>query len=194
MESHGGYLARLDEVDPSAIVRLARRALAWDGVESLADVSLLISVIPSRRVVRVAFDATFTYGRRGAHWYEHHQAFARLASREMGTVVHAYVFDVDEMELVQSYGGGTAVGGERLLVEEFEIPDDALIDDDDDFERLKDAWPLGRLARIYGITRDELVRMPKYATSVLIDLDAPSADDLERLGDLLAPIQRAVGT
>lgn len=194
MESHGGYLARLDEIDPSGIVRLARRALDWDGVESLSDVSLLISVIPSRRVIRVAFDATFTYGRRGARWYEHHQAFARLASREMGTVVHAYVFDVDEMELVQSYGDGAAVGGEKLEVADFEVPDDVLLEDDDDFERLKDAWPLGRLARIYGITRDELVRMPKFATSVLIDLDAPSGDDLERLGELLVPPQRAVGT
>lgn len=194
MESHGGYLCRLDGLDAFELVRLARRAIALDDAGDISDISLLVSVIPNRKVVRLAYDSVFTYGRRGARWYERHHALARLASRTLGTVVHAYVYDAGVMELVTSYGNGSLVGGERLDVDEFELPDNEELEDDISFERLKEKWPLGHLARVYGVARDELVRMPKYATSVLLDLQYPSQKDMDSLESLLTTRQRAVGT
>ncbi len=189
LESHGGYLCRLESLDPRLLLNLARRALALDGVDELSDLSLLVSAFPRSRIVRLSFDAPFTYGRRGARWYETHHALARLASRELGTVVHAYVFDADVMEQATSYGNGTRVGGERLYVEDFELPDDEELEDDDAFERLKDKWPLGHLARVYGVSRGELVRMPRQAQGALLDLRSPDPEDLARLKRLL-PVQR----
>lgn len=192
MESHGGYLLRIDGLDAASLVLLARRALPLDSVADPSDVSLLISAIPHRKVVRLAYDAAFTYGRRGARWYQGHHALARLASRELGTVVHAYVFDADEMEQVTSYGNGSRVGGETLYIEDADVPDEADLDDEASWERMKEKWPLGHLSRVYGVTRDELVRMPRYATSVLLDLDAPSADDIAAIEALLPSGQRAI--
>jgi hypothetical protein len=185
LESHGGYLCRLETLDAGALCRMARRALPLDGVVDRGEVSLLISALRQRKVVRLAFDASFTYGRRGARWYERHHALARLASRELGTPMHAYVLDVDELEQVQSYGNGQPVGGERLLVADAELPDEDHDFDDDAFEKMKQRWPLGHLARVYGVTRDELVRLPRSARSVLIDLDAPRPGDLEAAESLL---------
>jgi hypothetical protein len=189
LESHGGYLCRLESLDPALLVKLARRALPLDGIEDVSEASLLVSAIPRRKIVRLAFDAVFTYGRRGARWYETHHALASLASRELGTVVHAYVFDVDEMEQAISYGNGTRVGGEQLFVEDFEPPDDEELDDDHAFEKLKDRWPLGHLAHVYGVSRDELIRMPRQAQGALLDLRNPNPEDLARLEQLL-PVQR----
>lgn len=178
MESHGGYLLRIDSLDASALVRMARRALAIDAAAVEAgEVSLLVSVIPQKKVVRLGFDAPFTYGRRGARWYQEHHALARIASRELGTVVHAYVYDTDEMEQVLSYGNGSRVGGETLYIEDAEYPDDEELDDVA-WERFKEKWPLGHLATVYGVRREDLVRMPKFATSALLNLDAPSEDDV----------------
>ncbi len=187
MESHGGYLCRLDSLDARTLVRLARRALPQDGVTDRGEVSLLISALPHRKVVRLAYDAPFTYGRRGARWYEGHHALARLVSRELGAPVHAYVLDVDDLEQVQSYGNGQQVGGERLRLEDAELPEDVDPEtlDDQTFEAMKESWPLGHLARVYGVSREELVRMPRHARGVLIDLDAPQASDLEAAERLL---------
>lgn len=195
MESHGGYLCRLESVDASQLVRLARRALVLDGIPNPSDASLLVSVIPERKVLRLGYDSPFTYGRRGALWYENHHQLARIASRELGTVVHAYVYDADEMEFVSSYGNGARVGGERLYVEDVELPDNDDELDDDGFEKLKVNWPLGHLAKVYGVSRDELVRMPLYATSVLLDLASPGPKDIEALEALIltAPRRARVG-
>lgn len=194
MESHGGYLCRLDSLDARTLVRLARRALPLEGITDRGEVSLLVSALPHRKVVRLAYDAAFTYGRRGARWYEGHHALARLISRELGTPVHAYVLDVDDLEQVTSYGNGQQVGGERLRLEDAELPDDVDLDTLDDlaFEALKEAWPLGHLARVYGVTREELVRMPRHARGVLIDLDAPQPFDLQSAEQLLPWSQSGV--
>ncbi len=190
MESHGGYLCRLDSIDARAIVRMARRALPMDGVTDRGEVSLLISALPERKVVRFAYDAAFTYGRRGARWYEHHHALARLLSRELGAPVHAYVLDSDDLEAVQSYGNGHPVGGERLSVVDAELPEGLDELDDAAFERMKEKWPLGHLARVYGVSRRDLVRMPRAARGVLVDLDSPRTADLDA-ADGLIPVQAA---
>jgi hypothetical protein len=182
VESHGGYFCRLRAIDAPLLVRLARRALSLDSRVPLDDVALSVSFLPDRFLIRLAYDAPFTYGRRGARWYEENHGLARLASRELGTVVHAYVYDAEELEQVTTYGNGARVGGEKLDLREWEpdgeVPDDAA------FEREKERWPLGRLARIYGITRHELVRVARHARSVLLDLDSPDGEDLDALDAL----------
>jgi hypothetical protein len=190
LESHGGYLFRANSLEASVLVELARRALRIDDVPASEEVSLLVGVLPHRKLVRVAFDAPFTYGRRGALWYDAHHALARLVSRELDSVVQAYVYDADEMEHVVSYARGSRVGGERLLVEDFEFPDEDDEEiDDEAFEKLKEKWPLGHLARVFGLSRDDLVRMPRLAQGVLLDLENPDPVEIQRLR-LLFPKQR----
>jgi hypothetical protein len=192
LESHGGYLCRVEALDAPHVVTLARRALCLDGIDDPAEVSLLISALPHRKIVRLAYDAPFTYGRRGAHWYERNHSLARLLSRELGAVVHAYVFDPEEMEQVVSYGQGIRVGGERLYLEDVELTEEEA-EDDLAFERLKERWPLGHLAHVYGVGREELLRMPRCAEGALLDLTCPSEEDVARLALLLPRPRHAVG-
>ncbi|MGQ0507438.1 MAG: hypothetical protein ACT4TC_19200 [Myxococcaceae bacterium] len=169
VEPHGGYLCRLEEFDAGDLVQLAREALPADG-EGFDDCSLCISVLPNRKVARLAYDAPFTYGRRGARWYETHHTLPKVLSKLYNVTVHAYVFDPDELEQVTTYGGGQKVGGERMRYA------DALTQDDDDdldevsFERMKSKWPLGHLAKVYGVAREEIIRLPR-TTSLLLSLD-----------------------
>jgi hypothetical protein len=179
VESHGGYLFRADELDPELLMRLARRALALDG-HGFEDVSLVVGVLASQRIVRLAFDAPFTYGRRGARWYCTHHSLARLVSRELRTTVHVYVHDDGELEQVITFGDGQEVGGESLDLREWEPPDDEDLEEVD-LEKHQDAWPIGRLGRVYGVSREALLRMARYARSALLHLDAPVADELEAL-------------
>jgi hypothetical protein len=172
MEAHGGYLCRLEDFDSKTLVRAARRALVQEGLGKDPDAALSLTVMADRKVVRLAFDAPFTYGRGGAHWYEKHHALARILSRELSTTVHAYVLDPDEMELVASYGGGRKVGGERLFYEDFD-PGDIDIDNEDKFERIKLRWPLGHLAHVFGLSRKDLLAMPR-AKSALLNIDGSS--------------------
>ncbi len=183
MEAHGGYLCRLEEFDAADLVRNAREALLLDG-ESAADCALLVTVIPMRKVVRLAYDAVFTYGRRGAGWYEEHHALPKLLSSRYNVTVHAYVFDPEEYELVTTYGAGGRVGGERMQYADAPLPDDEDTELDElSFERLKAKWPIGHLGKVYGVTREELLRMPR-STSLLLTLDGGTPEN--SLSELLA--------
>ncbi len=167
VESHGGYLCQYEDVDVQWLQRLARQAIEADG--TLADdCGLMVSILPGGKVVRFAFDGAHTYGRNGARWYLNHHAFARRLSEHLGVVIHAYVFDPDELEQVVSYGKGRKVGGECLKYEDAELPDE---DDDSDtsFEKLKSKWPMGHLARVLGVEREALLKLPRQTTA-LIDL------------------------
>ena len=166
VEAHGGYLGRYEDVDVSWLQRLGREALASEGVEA-DDCGLLVTVIPGHRVVRFAFDGPHTYGRQGARWYLNHHALARRLSEHLNQTVSAYCFDPEELEQVVSYGNGRRVGGELLKYEDVELADDE--DDDFSFERLKQKWPMGHLARVLGVERDTLIRLPRQC-SALIDL------------------------
>jgi hypothetical protein len=189
MEAHGGYLCRLDDFDSEKLVAAARQALVADGLGDDADAALSLTVMTDRKVIRMAFDAPFTYGRTGAHWYEKHHALARVLSQVLDVAVHAYVLDPDEMEQVTSYAAGQRVGGERLFYEDFD-PGDEDMDDEFEFEKLKHRWPLGRLAHIFGMSRQELLAMPR-AKSALLNLDGTSPK--VALADLAAERVRAVG-
>ncbi len=170
VEAHGGYVCRFEDVDVAWLQQLARQALYEDRIEG-TDAGLLVSVLPGAKVVRFAYDAGHTYGRKGARWYLQHHAFARKLSEHLRETVHAYVFDPDELEQVVSYGNGHQVGGEVLRYEDAELPDD---DDETSFEKAKAKWPLGHLGRVLGVQREELIRIARQTTA-LIDLGRPSA-------------------
>jgi len=174
-EAHGGYLCRLETLEGGDLPRLARESLEADG-QPAEGAGLLVSVL--KKVVRFAYDAPHTYGRRGAQWYGKHHALAARLSTAFGVTVHAYVFDPDELEQVVSYGDGHRVGGETLRYEEAEIEDEAL--SEAAFDKLREGWPMGRLGRLLGLGRVELLRLP-YARSVLIPLDLEETPALERL-------------
>jgi hypothetical protein len=165
LEAHGGYICKLSDLESVQIVQLARESLRMDG-EDPDDASLLISFGARNRVARIAYDAPHTYGRRGARWYQNHHTLARVLSVELGFAVHAYVFDPEELEEVATYADGRRVGGERLVYDDADFPD---VPDEESFDRLKERWPMGRLATILGIPREELLRLPR-ASSVLLSL------------------------
>jgi len=174
-QAHGGYLCRLESLEGGALPRLAREALEADGEQSTG-AGLLVSV--RKKVVRFAYDAPHTYGRRGARWYGGHHALAARLSVLYDTTVHAYVFDPDELEQVVTFGAGHRVGGDLLQYEDAELEDDEL--SEEAFEALRERWPLGHLGRLLGLPRDELLRLP-YASSVLIPLESEAGPELGRL-------------
>jgi len=171
VEAHGGYLCRFEEVDVPWLQQVARLALEEEG-QATSDAGLQVTVLGGPRIVRFAWDAPFTYGRNGARWYLTHHALARRLSEHLGVALHVYVFDPDDLEQVAAYGNGRRVGGELLHYADVELPDD----DGDElaFERLKNKWPLGHLARVLGVAREELIRLPRRPTALLA-LDTPYA-------------------
>ncbi len=164
LESHGGYLCRFEDVDVAWLAQVARFALEEDG-QSPVDVALQVTVLGGPGLVRFAWDAPFTYGRGGARWYLSHHGLARRLSEHLKTALHVYVFDPDELEQVMAYGNGRRVGGETLRYVDVELPDED--DDEAAFERLKDKWPLGHLARVLGVAREELIRLPRQPTALI---------------------------
>jgi hypothetical protein len=172
IDAHGGYLVRAETLEGLDLPGLARAALESDG-QSPASADLFVSVDPLRRLVRLAYDGPHTYGPAGAEWYRQHQALSAALSLALPGTVHAYAFDPDRFEAVTAYGGGTAVGGETLLYEELDLDLEDLTEAD--FEALREGWPMGRLARLLGLSRDELLRLP-YAPGVLVPLQGAAAD------------------
>jgi hypothetical protein len=169
LESHGGYLCQYEDVDAAWLQHVARLALEEDG-QSPDDAGLLVTILGGPRIVRFAWDAPFTYGRKGARWYLTHHSLARRLSEHLRLTVHAYAFDPDEVEQVIAFANGRRVGGELLKYEDVELPDEDA--DDDAFEKLQARWPLGYVARVLGIDRAELLRIPRK-TSALIELGRP---------------------
>jgi hypothetical protein len=164
VEAHGGYLSRYEDVDTAWLALIARESLLEDGVPP-DDCGLLVTVLPGPRVVRFAFDGPHTYGRAGARWYLEHHALPRRLSQHLANAVHAYVFDPDDLELVASYGNGHSVGGERLDYEDAELPEGD--EDELSFSLMKNKWPMGHLAKVLGIKREELIRLPRQKTALL---------------------------
>ncbi len=166
VEAHGGYLCRFEDVDVAWLQQVARVSLEEDG-QTTDDVALQVTLLGGPGLVRFAWDAPFTYGRQGARWYLSHHSLARRLSEHLKTALHVYVFDPDDLEQVMAYGNGRRVGGELLRYVDVDFD----IDEDDDvaFEKLKNTWPIGHLARVLGVAREELLRLPRHSTA-LIDL------------------------
>jgi hypothetical protein len=165
VESHGGYVCQYEDVDAAWLQRLACEALEEDGQAS-RDAALLVTLLGGPRIVRFAFDGPFTWGRAGARWYLTHHALARRLSEHLGVTVHAYAFDPDGVEQVVAWANGRRVGGEALRYEDAELPEE---DDEVAFQKAQSQWPLGRVARVLGIRREQLLRIPRQATA-FIDL------------------------
>lgn len=179
MEAHGGYLSQVETLRSSELIELACRALEEDG-QRAESCSLAITRVPRRPVIRIAFDSPHTYGRRGARWYEQHHALARLLSSRSRAPVHVYAVDPEEFEQVITYASGGRVGGERLEYDEVDPPSAS----DEEFEQLNAKWPLGYLARILGVTRDDLIKLPRAPSALLtLDESAPRGT----VADLLLP-------
>jgi hypothetical protein len=157
-------------MDVAWLQQVARSALLEDG-QATNDVGLQVTVLGGPGLVRFAWDAPFTYGRTGARWYLSHHALARRLSEHLKTALHVYVFDPDELEQVMAYGNGRRVGGELLRYVDVDFDES---DGEAAFEKLKAKWPLGHVARVLGIAREELIRLPRQST-VLIELDRPYA-------------------
>jgi len=180
LEAHGGYLFILEQQYPTAeLVRLARQALAEDGHNG-ESCSIAVSRVPGKKVTRLAFDSPHTYGRRGALWYEEHHAFARLLSSQANTRVHVYVLDPEDYERVITYAAGRSVGGEALRYDDVDPPPEGT--GEHEFKQIQSQWPLGYLAQLLGVTRADLVSLPR-APSVLLELDAEPPEG--ELADIL---------
>jgi hypothetical protein len=172
IDAHGGYLLRAESLDGLDVQTLASGALLRDG-QSPATAGLFVSVDAGRRLVRLAYDGPHTYGPAGADWYRRHHALAAALSAELEGTVQAYAFDPDRFEAVTAYGGGAVVGGETVVYEELDLEVEEL--SEADFEALREGWPMGRLARLLGLSREELLRLP-YAHGALLPLSLSGAD------------------
>ncbi len=180
LESHGGYLIRVESLGSLPLRALAQQALAEDGAP--LDTVLSLSVYPRRKIVRLALDSALTAGRQGAHWYSTHHALARGLSRTLGITVHSYVYDPQEYEEVMAFGAGQNVGGERLLYDAVELPE--CLDgefDDEAFARMQAHWPLGHLAWVYGVERELLLQLHRMQGTRLMLNGTESERPLEHL-------------
>lgn len=149
---------------------------------------LHVTVLRRRKVVRLAFLGPPGTGPHGARWYAEHHALPRLLSRMANATVHAYVYDPEECEQVIAYGNGHRVGGDRVRYSDVELSGEEELDDAA-FMRMRARWPMGHLAYVFGLTREDLLGMPRLAASVVLPLDAEDAE--ERLEVLLPGPQLA---
>jgi hypothetical protein len=184
LEAHGGYLVRLDTFAGLELLRLAREALVADMGELFPHTQLLVSVSPRRKVIRLAYLGPLTAGRLGAYWHDAHQTLPRLLSQTLTCAVHAYVYDPDAGEEVIAYGNGRQVGGERVVYEDVELPGTPEQVDEAAFAHMQSRWPIGHLAYIFNLTREELLTLPRSPSSMLLNLEGPEPG--ERL-DVLLP-------
>jgi hypothetical protein len=135
-----------------------------------------------RKLVRLAYEGVHGAERQHAHWYADHHALARVLSRAANATVHTYVFDPDSHEEVIAYGNGRRVGGDKLVYDDVELPEGTGEMDDAAFSQMRSRWPLGHLAYVFGLKRDDLLRMPRASTSAVLSLDAVDAEaQLEEL-------------
>jgi hypothetical protein len=91
---------------------------------------------------------------------------ARRLSVVLETAVHVYVYDPEELERVVAYGAGRRVGGDLLRYEDSDDDDSS---SDEDFAEAQERWPLGHLARLFGVKRADLLKLPR-ARCLLLDL------------------------
>jgi hypothetical protein len=116
-------------------------------------------------LVRLAFDGPGAT----AGWHAEHHALAQLLSTGQSLAVHAYAVEPYEYELVVAYADGRRVGGERVRYDEVEVSDEEALDDAL-FAKLQSRWPLGHLAQVVGLTRQELLALRRHPALQRIEL------------------------
>ena len=191
--AHGGYLFRLERLSASRLTALAKEALVLER-EQIPGTSIQVSLVHPARIVRLAYRARFTERGNRARWYLTHHALARLLSSDLSSAVHVYALDPEELEEVTSYGKGRRVGGERLEYDQLELPEreDGVLSEVA-FNREKQRWPLGHLARILGVERrllESIPELPKLPLSLDEAAPASAWDVLFRQASRTSPVPR----
>ncbi len=190
--AHGGYLFRLERLSASRLTALAKEALVLER-EQIPGCSILVSLVHPARIVRLAYRARFTERSNRARWYLTHHALARLLSSDLSSAVHVYALDPEELEEVTSYGKGRRVGGERLEYDQLELEGEGGDLSDAAFNREKQRWPLGHLARILGVERrllESIPELPKLPLSLDEAAPASAWDVLFRRATRASPVPR----
>lgn len=185
---HGGYYARLAKPDLEALRRLGRTVLLGsddvpeilDDPEQLSACTLSVTPAPNSDALLITLRGPFTAGRgEDCYWYqdEANHAFVRLLSQEAGVPGYAYSFENRVgVESLHVYQDGALVAEDSLAW------DDAV-----SAGRAKDDWPLSRLGRALGLTREELeFDLPLMGAGIGIPLEgdgdlAPLAQELSAL-------------
>ncbi|WP_224249664.1 hypothetical protein [Hyalangium gracile] len=144
--------------------------------------NLHVTVIRRRKLVRLSFVGLPAAGRGAASWYAEHHALPRLLSRAANATVHTYVYEPAAGEQVIAYGNGHRVGGDQVIYADVEMSGEEE-QDDAAFTRMRARWPMGHLAYVFGLTREELLGMRRTAPGVVLSLEAADAE--ERLETLL---------
>jgi hypothetical protein len=68
------------------------------------------------------------------------------------------------------------VGGDKLVYQDVELPGEAEEMDDAAFSQMRSRWPLGHLAYVFGLKREDLLKLPRITTSLVLSLDAADAE------------------
>lgn len=187
MGAAGGYFIRLESFEGLDLVGLARQALVLEGVEP-AGARLRVGAHRKRRVVHLTLEAPALGGAAGARWFSQHPALARLLSGVTDAAVQSWACDPEAFEEVFTWARGRRVGGERLEYSTVDLPPDAETDDAA-FERLRRTWPLGHLAHVFGLPREDLLALTR-ARGLLLPLEEGQGADgpgREALSGLLPP-------
>jgi hypothetical protein len=166
LRDQGGYFCRVQHLSSVHLPTLAREALIRDQV-TLRPASLRVCHLPRKNLVHLAFELPEGLG--GAGWYATHHALAQLLSTGQTATVHVYVHLPAELEEVVAYADGHWVGGERLCYADVDASDEETADDAL-FARLQDTWPLGHLAQVFGVSRQELLALESSPDGVRLDL------------------------
>ena len=169
MSSQGGYLCRSEHLASAHLADLAKQALEQDQQDPTGYV-LVVAPMPGRHLVRLTFEGM------EPSWYLDHSALPQRLSLVHPLPVHAYVLQPDEFEAVAAYAGGHRVGGERLRYDDLDLSEEELRNDAL-FARLQASWPLGHLAQVLGLTRQELLESGTASSQRLV-LVQRSADTL----------------
>ncbi|WP_232293802.1 hypothetical protein [Stigmatella aurantiaca] len=159
-----------------------REALASEGLSGRLP-GLHVSVIRRRKVVRLAFAGPQAPS-AGASWYVAHEVLPQRLSRAANATVHAYLYEPSSKEEVIAYGNGRRVGGDRVVYDEVDLPVPMEEMDDAAFAHMRSRWPLGHLAYVFGLKREELLGLPRASASAVLALDA---SDVEAQLEALLP-------
>ena len=188
LDAQGGYLLRVESLRELDVAGLARSVLALEGLEA-DGVSLQLGIHPRRKVARLAFRGARQFeGLAGARWHATHHLMASQLSLRTGAAVQAYAVLPGELEKVVTYGNGRQVGGETLSYDDVELTDEQA-SADAAYALLQRSWPLGHLAHVFGLGREELLSLAGRP-GLLLSLDGRETIDLDALLPETAPSLR----
>jgi hypothetical protein len=154
VNSFGGTICHYQDVDLAWLQRLAQSVLTDLGL-GLAKTALCIE---THALARAQTQPAPTQRRTMKFIFvgikcnkESQRSLARRLSEHLLVTVHSFSF-TDDGEAVASFAGGRRVGGDELSYEDVSLDEDS----DEAFAEQQAQWPLGHLACVLGITREDL--------------------------------------